>query len=65
MPMYNLTAYSKNYSKTSRTLWNYKRDTPADLITNSESFKYNTSITGKTANNGSKKEVECSVLREH
>ena len=31
MDMYNLTEYSENYSKTSGTLWNYKRDTPADL----------------------------------
>ena len=26
MPMYNLLEYSKNYSKTSTSLWNYYRD---------------------------------------
>ena len=26
MPMYNLLEYSKNYSKTSASLWNYYRD---------------------------------------
>ena len=26
IPMYNLIEYSKNYSKTSGTLWNYYRD---------------------------------------
>ena len=52
MPMYNLIEYSKNYSKTSGTLWNYYKDISTDPITNSESFKYKTSITGKTANDG-------------
>ena len=28
VPMYNLIEYSKNYSKTSGTLWNYYRDEP-------------------------------------
>ena len=57
-PMYNLLKYSKNYRKTTRSLWNYYRDEPnnlllnnynADLIPNSESFKYKSSITGKTS----------------
>ena len=57
-PMYNLLEYSKNYRKTTRSLWNYYRDEPnnlllnnynADLIPNSESFKYKSSITGKTS----------------
>ena len=26
MPMYNLIEYSKNYRKTTRSLWNYNRD---------------------------------------
>ena len=26
MPMYNLIEYSKNYRKTTRSLWNYYRD---------------------------------------
>ena len=59
MPMYNLLEYSKHYSKTTGSLWNYYKDEPnnpppnnynADPITNSASFKYKTSITGKTSN---------------
>ena len=65
MPIYNLLEYSKNYRKTIRSLWNYYRDEPsnpplvgnhptinyhADPITNSASFKYKNSITGKTSN---------------
>ena len=64
--MYNLLECSKNYKKTTGSLWNYYRDEPnnptlnsddsptvnynADPITNSESFKYKSSITGKTSN---------------
>ena len=58
MPMYNLIEYSKNYRKTTGSLWNYYRDelsddtndnnNPNENIINSESFKYNTSITGST-----------------
>ena len=52
MPMYNLLEYSKNYRKTT-SLWNYYRDEPNDLLSsNSESFKYKTSITGNTNNIG-------------
>ena len=65
MPMYNLIEYSKNYRKTTGSLWNYYRDAPnnppldddpptinynADPITYSESFKYKSSITEKTSN---------------
>ena len=59
MPMYNLLEYSKNYRKTTGSLWNYYRDEPNDFsannyddnpITNSEYFKYKSSITGKTSN---------------
>ena len=40
MPIYNLLEYSKNYKKTTGSLWNYYRDGPSDhLSTNSESFK--------------------------
>ena len=53
MPMYNLLEYSKNYKKTTGSLWNYYRDEPSDpLSSNSESFKYKTSITGNTYNLG-------------
>ena len=66
MPMYNLLENSKNYRKTTGSLSNYYRDEPnnpppnvddpptvncnADPITNSESFKYKSNITGKTSN---------------
>ena len=53
MPNYNLLEYSKNYKKTTGSLWNYYRDEPSDpLSSNSESFKYKTSITGNTYNVG-------------
>ena len=59
MPMYNLLEYSKNYRKTTGSLWNYYRDEPNDFpannynanpITNSEYFKYKSSMTGKSSN---------------
>ena len=51
MPMYSLLECSKNHRKT-RTLWNYYRDEPSDpLSSKSESFKYKTSIIGKTLEN--------------
>ena len=49
--MYNLLAYSKNYKKTTGSLWNYYREERSNpLSSNSESFKYKSSITGKTYN---------------
>ena len=55
MPMYNLIEYSDNYSDTSWSLWQFKRDevpaNNADLtINNSQSFKYKAALLGKTAN---------------
>ena len=53
MPIYNLLEYSKNYRKTTISLWNYYRDEPIyPLSSNSESFIYKTSITGTTYNVG-------------
>ena len=53
MRMYNLIEYSKNYRKTTGSLWNYYRDKPGvPLSSNSESFKYKTSVTGNTYNVG-------------
>ena len=43
--MYNFFECSKNYSKTTGSLWSY-----SDHIANSELFKYKSSITGKTSN---------------
>ena len=58
MPMYNLIEYSNNYSKTSGSLWLYYRDEPNGNITESESFKYKTNITGKTPVAGNIKDVK-------
>ena len=49
---YNLFEYCKNYKKTTGNLWNYYRGEPSNPInTDSESFKYKTSILGKTPQN--------------
>ena len=49
--MYNLLEYSKNYRKTTGSLWNYYRDEASNLLSsNSEFFKYKASITGKIYN---------------
>ena len=65
MPMYNLIEYRDNYSKTSRSLWQYCKDIPAvnyngaivdfNGANATNSFNFKTKITGKTAgdnNNG-------------
>ena len=52
MPMYNLLEYSKNYRKITGSLLNYYRNEPSNpLSSDSESFKYKMSITGKTPEN--------------
>ena len=58
MPMYNLIEYSDNYSKTSRSLWQYYKDDPNDNLANSKSFKSKVKITGKTLAAGNTKDVE-------
>ena len=60
MPMYNLLEYNKSYTKTTESFWNYYRDKSNDFVdndydaipifANSVSFKYKTSVTGKTSN---------------
>ena len=55
MPMYNLIGYRDNYTDTSGSLWQFKRDeSPANNANltdnNSKSFKYKTVFVGKTAN---------------
>ena len=53
MPMHNLLEYSKNYRKTTGSLWNYCEDEPSNPLSfNSESSKYKTSITEDTYNLG-------------
>ena len=43
MLMYNLLEYTKNYRKTTRSLWNYYRDEPSNpLSSNSEKYRENT-----------------------
>ena len=59
MAMYNLIEYSDNYSVTSGSLWNFKRD---EIINNANvtnddnapSFKYKANLIGNTENNGRK-----------
>ena len=66
MPMYNLIEYSDNYSNTSGSLWQFKRDEiidNADLTNdnNAPSFKYKASIISNTKNNGTKNGVKIAV----
>ena len=66
MPMYNLIEYSDNYSDTSGSLWDFKRDeidNNADVTNddNAPSFKYKASIIGNTENNGTKNGVKIAV----
>ena len=51
MSIYNLIEYSKNYLKTSGSLWNYYRDEPAqdneiNHYLKSKSFDYKSSVIG-------------------
>ena len=62
MPMYNLIEYSDNYSDTSRSLWNFKRDeiTNNANVTNDDnapSFKCKSNLIGNTENDGTKNGV--------
>ena len=55
-PVYNLIEYSDNYSGTSGSLWQFKRfEVPAinadSSVDNSQLFKYNAALVGKTAEN--------------
>ena len=66
MPMYNLIEYSDNYSDTSGSLWNFKRDeiiNNADVTNdnNAPSFKYKANLIGKTEDNGIKNGVKIAV----
>ena len=72
MTMYNLLGYSKNYRKTTGSLWNYYRDEPNSgtdakkiihSILNSESFDYKANFmeNGVTLNNLTKNDVKIVV----
>ena len=63
MPMYNLIEYSDNYSDTSGSLWDFKRDEIVDNadVTNDDnasSFKYKASIIDNAEGNGRKNGVK-------
>ena len=62
MPMYNLIEYSDNYSDTSGSLWQFKRNeitNNADVSNdNAPSFKYKANLIGNTEANGTKNGVK-------
>ena len=63
MPMHNLIEYSDNYSDTSGSLWDFKRD---EIVNNANvtydnnglSFEYKANLIGNTETNGTKKGVK-------
>ena len=71
MSMYNLIEYSDNYSKTSGSLWQYCKEKPAvDNVGNivafnganaTDSFNFETKITGQNNNDGIINNVEIIV----
>ena len=78
LPMYNLLEYSKNYEKTSGTLFNYYRDEPRGITTgagnnvinisirNSKSFDYKTEITGSLdAGEDEKEDVRIAITLKY
>ena len=62
MPMYNLIQYSDNYSDTSGSLWQFRRNEiegDVDLtIDDAPSFKYKSNLTGDTVVNGTNRKKE-------
>ena len=76
MPMYNLLEYSKNYWKTTGSLWNYYRDEPNSSagsennnvsysIKDSKYSDYKTSITGELEGINTSKDVETAMPLKH
>ena len=65
MPMHNLIEYSDNYSDTSGSSWQFKRDeitNNADVTNdNAPSFKYKANLIGHTEVNGTKNGVKIAV----
>ena len=66
MPMCNLIEYSDNYSDTSISLWDFKRDEidkNANVTNdnNAPSFRYKASIIGNTENTGTKNGIKIAV----
>ena len=70
MPMYNLLEYSKNYRKTTESLWNYYSDKPNSgaegninySFKDSKSFDYQTIIAGSVTAANLTKETDKIVL---
>ena len=63
MPAYNLIEYSDDYSDTSGSLWDFKRDeivNNADVTNddNAPSFKYKSNLIGNTEDDGTKNGVK-------
>ena len=63
MPTYNLIEYSDDYSDTSGSLWDFKRDeivNNADVTNddNAPSFKYKSNLIGNTEDDGTKNGVK-------
>ena len=74
MPMYNLLEYSKNYKKTTGSLWNYYRDEPNNntnndnithSILNSKSFDYKANFISSVTNNLIKNYVKIVIALKH
>ena len=68
MPVNNLIEYSDNYSDTSGSLCNFKRDeidNNANVTNddNAPSFKYKASLIGNTENNGTKKSKNSCTIK--
>ena len=71
--MYNFLEYSKNYEKTSGSLFNYYTDEPESAVNDginisiigSKSFDYKTKITGQFAVNNNEKRVTIAILLKH
>ena len=66
MTMYSLIEYSDNYSDTSGSLWQFKRDeitNNADVTNdnNAPSFKYKASLIGNTGDDETKNGVKIAV----
>ena len=70
MPMYNLIEYSDNYSDTSGSLWDFKRDeidNNANVTNdnNAPSFNYKANLIGNTETNGTQKGVKIAISRKY
>ena len=72
--MYNLLEYSKNYKKTTGSLWNYYRDEPnsntnndnvTHSILNSKSFDYKANFISSVTNNLIKNYVKIVIALKH